>query len=59
MQRERDPGAMELQDAIRQALFGGMQIVHLGGDPFAPLPLMQHLRDGGIVALQIDLAFQE
>src|SRR5271165_5539699 len=53
MQRERDPGAMELQDAIRQAL-GGVQIVHVGGDPFASLPLMQHLRDGGIVALQID-----
>ncbi len=53
MQRERDPGARELQDAMRTR--GGVQVVHVGGgDPLASLPLMQHLRNGGVVALQID-----
>lgn len=52
VQRERDPGARALQDAIRAQT--GVQIVHVGGDPLASLPLMQHLRNGGVVALQID-----
>ena len=33
---------------------GGVQVVHVGGDPLASLPLMHHLRTGGVVALQID-----
>jgi KDO2-lipid IV(A) lauroyltransferase len=53
MQRERDDGARELQDAIRQ-LPGGVQILHVGNDPLAPLPLIRHLQKGGVVAVQID-----
>lgn len=53
MQRERDDGARELQDAIRQA-HAGVQILHVGRDPLALLPLTRHLREGGVVALQID-----
>ena len=53
MQRERDDGARELQDTLRQVQ-RGVQIQHVGGDPMASLPLMRHLRDGGVVALQID-----
>jgi KDO2-lipid IV(A) lauroyltransferase len=53
MQRERDEGARELQDTLRQVQ-GGVQIVHVGGDPLASLPLMRHLQEGGVVALQID-----
>ena len=53
MQRERDEGARQLQDAVRRAP-GGVQIVHVGGDPLASLPLMRHLREGGVVAVQID-----
>ncbi|HEY8041131.1 MAG TPA: lysophospholipid acyltransferase family protein [Polyangiaceae bacterium] len=53
MQPERDPKARELQDAMRQAK-EGVHVVHVGGDPLASLPLMRHLRDGGVVALQID-----
>jgi lauroyl/myristoyl acyltransferase len=53
MQRERDDGARQLQDTLRQVQ-GGVQIVHVGGDPLASLPLMRHLREGGVVALQID-----
>jgi lauroyl/myristoyl acyltransferase len=53
MQRERDDRARELQDAMRQ-LPPGIQILHVGDDPLASLPLIRHLREGGIVALQID-----
>ncbi|HLK38923.1 MAG TPA: lysophospholipid acyltransferase family protein [Polyangiaceae bacterium] len=53
MQRERDEGARKLQDAMREAR-GRVRIVHVGDDPLASLPLMRHLRDGGVVALQID-----
>jgi KDO2-lipid IV(A) lauroyltransferase len=53
MQRERDAGARELQDAIRQST-AGVRILHVGDDPLAPLPLVRHLREGGVVAVQID-----
>ncbi|MGD0525312.1 MAG: lysophospholipid acyltransferase family protein [Polyangiaceae bacterium] len=53
MQRERDASARELQDSMRE-LPGGVKIVHVGEDPLASLPLMRHLRRGGVVALQID-----
>jgi lauroyl/myristoyl acyltransferase len=53
MQRERNTSARELNDSMRQAE-GGVQIVHVGDDPLASLPLLRQLRDGGVVALQID-----
>jgi len=53
MQRERDDGAREVQDAMREA-GGGVQILHVGSDPLASLPLVRHLRQGGVVAVQID-----
>jgi KDO2-lipid IV(A) lauroyltransferase len=53
MQRERDSGARALHDAAREAR-RGVQVVHVGGDPLASLPLMRHVREGGVVALQID-----
>ncbi len=53
MQRERDDGARQLQDAIRKAQ-REVQILHVGESPLASLPLMRHLREGGVVALQID-----
>lgn len=30
------------------------RVVHVGQDPLASLPLLQHLRKGGIVAIQVD-----
>jgi lauroyl/myristoyl acyltransferase len=54
MQRERDPAARELQDRVRMAATTGVEIVHVGDDPLASLPLLRHLRRGGVVALQID-----
>jgi phosphatidylinositol dimannoside acyltransferase len=53
MQPERNDGARTLQDALRQ-LPRGVQILHVGSDPLASLPLIRHLREGGVVAVQID-----
>ena len=53
MQRERDASACELNDSRRRAE-GGLNIVHIGGNPLGSLPLLRQLRDGGVVAMQID-----
>ncbi len=52
MQREADEGARTLQDEARKR--AGIEIVHVGDDALAPLPLLRHLRQGNVVALQID-----
>jgi KDO2-lipid IV(A) lauroyltransferase len=52
MEPERDAGARELSDAARRE--AGLQVAHVGHDPLASLPLLHKLRDGGVVALQID-----
>ena len=49
---ERDEAARSLQDQARTG--DGVQIVHVGSDPLASLPLLRHLRQNGVVALQID-----
>lgn len=49
---ERDRAARSIQDEARRSQ--GMHVAHVGHDPFAGLPLMRHLRDGGVVAIQID-----
>ncbi len=54
MQAERDPGARGIQDAAREA--HGLLVAHVGDGHLAALPLLHHLRDGGVVALQIDRA---
>jgi KDO2-lipid IV(A) lauroyltransferase len=53
-ERERDAAARAIQDEARRAT--GLLVVHVGGDPLSALPLAQHLRGGGVVALQIDRA---
>jgi KDO2-lipid IV(A) lauroyltransferase len=53
MAGERDPRARDLHDRARRPV-EQVKIVHVGDDPLASLPLLQHLRRGGIVALQID-----
>ncbi len=53
MQPERDTSACELNDSRRLA-FGGLNIVHIDGNPLDSLPLLRQLRDGGVVAMQID-----
>jgi KDO2-lipid IV(A) lauroyltransferase len=58
-QEEQDPGSRDIQDAARRAQ--GLLVAHIPrttGDPLAALPLARHLREGGVVALQIDRAPQ-
>lgn len=52
MNRERDERAQRIQDAARGR--AGMRVVHVGQDPLDALPLLAHLRKGGVVAVQID-----
>ena len=52
MRRERDESAERIQAEARARL--GLRVVLLGDDPLAAMPLLAHLRKGGIVALQID-----
>jgi lauroyl/myristoyl acyltransferase len=52
MEPEADPGARELHDSIRERT--GVRVLHLGGDPLDALPVLRHLRSGGVVAAQLD-----
>ena len=52
MRPEADGRAQTLQDDARRR--AGVVIVHAGEDPLASLPLLRHLRAGGVVALQLD-----
>ncbi len=52
MQRERDERAENVQQQARDQL--GLKVVFAGDDPLAAMPLLAHLRRGGIVALQMD-----
>ncbi|AKV02423.1 Lipid A biosynthesis lauroyl acyltransferase [Labilithrix luteola] len=54
MANERDGKAQSLQDGARKR--SGLEITHVGSDPLASLPLLRHLRAGGVVALQLDRA---
>lgn len=52
MRAERDERAQRVQAAQRDEL--GLKVVYVGGDPLSALPLLRHLRNGGVVALQMD-----
>jgi KDO2-lipid IV(A) lauroyltransferase len=52
MQRERDERAQALQDGARDR--AGIRVAHIGTNPLDALPLLAHLRRGGVVAVQID-----
>lgn len=54
MDAERDEDAARLQDEMRQ--LNGVRVVRLGTDPLLALPLVEHLRGGGVAALQMDRA---
>lgn len=53
MQPEPDARSRALHDDARRR--SGVTIAHVG-DPLASLSLLRHLRDGGVVALQLDRA---
>jgi lauroyl/myristoyl acyltransferase len=52
MAPERDEAARRISDAARARV--GVKVFHVGDDPLSALPLAQHVRGGGAVALQID-----
>jgi phosphatidylinositol dimannoside acyltransferase len=52
MEEERDPNASRFEDALRQAR--GMGVMRLGQSPLAALPVLEHLAQGGVAAMQID-----
>lgn len=52
MRRERDEGAQAVQAALRER--EGIRVAYLGEDPLDALPLLSHLRGGGVVAVQMD-----
>lgn len=52
MHRERDARAQRVQDQARDR--SGIRVLHVGGDPLDALPVLAHLRRGGVVAVQID-----
>ncbi|MBX3230222.1 MAG: lysophospholipid acyltransferase family protein [Labilithrix sp.] len=49
---EPDARAGDIQDEARRR--SGVKIARVGDDPLASLPLLRHLRGGGVVALQLD-----
>lgn len=52
MTREPDSEARSLHDRVRER--GGVDVAHVGGHPLDALPLLRHLKSGGIVAAQLD-----
>jgi KDO2-lipid IV(A) lauroyltransferase len=54
MQREPDARSRAIQDRARER--SGIKVMHVGDEPLAVLPLLSHLRRGGIVGVQIDRA---
>ncbi len=52
MTRESDPAARNLHDSIRKRQ--GVEIAHVGRNAFEGLRLLKHLREGGIIAVQLD-----
>ncbi len=52
MQAEADSAARALQDQVRART--GVQVLLVGEDALSALPLLRHLRAGGVVAFQLD-----
>jgi lauroyl/myristoyl acyltransferase len=52
MEREQDDAARQMHDQTRRR--SGVRVVHVGDDPLSSLPLLRHLRAGGLVALKCD-----
>jgi lauroyl/myristoyl acyltransferase len=52
MQREPNARAGELQDRHREER--GLKVLHVGAHPMEALPLVNHLKRGGVAALQLD-----
>jgi KDO2-lipid IV(A) lauroyltransferase len=51
---ERDARARAIQDEARRG--SDVLVAHAGDDPLSALQIVRHLREGGVVALQVDRA---
>ena len=54
MLAEPDEGARKVHDAVRER--SGVRVMHVGEHPLDALPLLRHVRNGGVVAIQLDRA---
>ncbi|HKO50901.1 MAG TPA: lysophospholipid acyltransferase family protein [Polyangiaceae bacterium] len=54
MLAEPDEAARQVHDAIRER--NGVRVMHVGEHPLDALPLLRHVRSGGVVAIQLDRA---
>lgn len=54
MEQEGDPASAEVEDMARHA--EGVSVLRLGDDPLLALPLLEHLKAGGVAAIQLDRA---
>jgi len=52
MTAERNSQARRLHDGVRER--GGIRVTHVGAHPLDGLPLLRHLRQRGVVAVQLD-----
>jgi KDO2-lipid IV(A) lauroyltransferase len=52
MAKEADAGARGFHDAIRER--SGLRVMHVGEHPLDALPLLRHLKNGGVIAAQLD-----
>jgi phosphatidylinositol dimannoside acyltransferase len=52
MEAEPDARARALQDEVRRR--GGVEVLIVGEDPLSALPLLRHLKAGGVAAFQLD-----
>lgn len=52
MEREPNAVAREMHDLTRHK--SGVRVVHVGEDALASLPLLHHLRQGGVLAMKFD-----
>ena len=52
MEGEPDPWARALHDDVRRR--SGVEVLRIGNDPTDGLSVLRHLRNGGVVAFQID-----
>ena len=54
MLAEPDEAARKVHDAVRER--SGVRVMHVGDHPLDALPLLRHVRGGGVVAIQLDRA---
>ena len=54
MLAEPDAAAREVHDSVRAR--SGVRVMHVGDHPLDALPLLRHVRGGGVVAIQLDRA---